>query len=116
MIEEFIKNHRKLTILISVIITGVILFLLLSSLTNNSSVVDDGLNNDGIDGLGEQSTLQYRNSLYTIAFTDEKKDTITVTAYEGYRTAAVDVMYDFGLDPTDYKFIFNYESPFKAYE
>lgn len=66
-----------------------------------------------VDGPGESLTLPYSNSLYTITETD--KSTLLIKAYSGYRNAAVNRLYEFGLDPVDYKITFNYRNPFKDY-
>lgn len=114
MIENFITNHKKLVIVLLIIISTLILYFMISVSFNTHNSTDT---ETSIDGMGERSTLPYSNYLYSIKYTEgSSKNDLTINAFEGYRNAAVDKLYEFGLNPTYYKITFNYENPFKKYE
>lgn len=116
MFENYIANHRRLVVIVLIVVTiiviGWIYFILSSQAVNNNGDTDSN-----IDGSGENVTLPYSNYLYTIKYTPNSSEKgLTITAYSGYRNAAVNKLYELGLNPTNYKITFNYENPFKKYE
>ena len=107
------NKHRALAIVLFflVVIGGVTTSIIIS--VNNSAPTGDSGNS--IDGYKESEFHGYSNMLYTIS-SASASSTITIDAYSGYNNAAVDQISNAGFDPTNYKIVFNNESPFKAYE
>jgi hypothetical protein len=122
MFVNFLKNHpyvSGLCIVTIVIILGSLVYVSSNNSSNSSGSATDTTTTDGYDGSGytgaaDESTLPYENYLYTISA--PKDNTITITAYDGFRNAAISQLYSMGVDPTNYKIVFNYESPFTPYE
>lgn len=117
--ENFINNHRKLTLFILVIVSvGLVWFVVLAAInTSNSPGSSDTSVEASQEGDNDTNQLiYYANSIYTIAQDEKDIRHISITAYAGYRTAAVNQLSKLGFDPTDYNITFDYESPFKRYE
>lgn len=119
--EDFIKrNQRPLTILLSLVFIGVFVVIFYQTFTTQTATEEVG-RPVGEDGAGEVESLPYENALYTIRYqqtSDDRldKESIVITAYNGYKTAAVEQLYEFGMNPTDYKISFESENPFNSYE
>ena len=94
-------------VILGLIITGVSLSIKTAIVNQNTAVIKNS-------SFGDNTTLPYSNPLYSISA--PVNNVITINADAGYRNAAVNELYTFGLDPTNYKIVFTYESPFKAYE
>lgn len=115
--ENYIKTHRKLSAVV-VVIAVIILIAVIFTATAPSKP-DTTASTDPNTQVGDSDVspvIQYSNSIYTIREDPIHPNNITVTAYTGYRNAAVNKLYELGSNPTDYKITFNYESPFKNYE
>ena len=127
MLSEIFIQHRKKILIVATILALSVVFAVFLAVTrsNNETPVDcSSLDSVCYDGnLGITVTLPYDSPLYTITYTKNPKDPnnlknviVTISAYSGYRNAAVEKIYDFGFNPADYDINFNYENPFKAYE
>jgi hypothetical protein len=114
MIKDFIDRHRALAIILFfVVVIGVVTTSIIINVKNNTASTGD--TGDSIDGYRESEFHGYSNMLYTISAVSANS-TITINAYSGYKNAAVNQISNAGFDPTNYKKVFNNESPFKAYE
>jgi hypothetical protein len=117
--QNFINNHKKLTLFLLVLVTGGLIWLVVVATLNTGTTLSSSNNPIEATQEGDNDTDQliyYANSIYTIA-QDEKDTThISIAAYPGYRTAAVTQLSKLGFNPTDYNITFDYESPFKRYE
>lgn len=109
MLESFINRHKIATVITLFCAVALVVIILISSLIISVTPKDTGT-----DGPGESTTLPYSNDLYTISAISD--NTITIDAPEQFRNAAIQQLYKMGVEPTDYKIKFTYESPFKAYE
>lgn len=123
MLENFIVNHRKLSLFLSIIILVGLVIFIGYSVNNTLSNTTDQDTEMGDDSGGETGlVLPYENPIYTISLNTSaiagipKDKNLAIDAPYGYRSAAAQSLYDLGVDPTDYKITFNYESPFKPYE
>lgn len=115
--ENFIKQHRKLSVtlfIVTVILVGIFTYSLFSNTNNNTAPIIDKDTQTGDSDSG--SIIQYQNLLYSITGDQNDPSKLTIVAFSGYRNAAVDKIYQLGLSPTNFKINFNYESPFKRYE
>lgn len=109
MFIDKIKEHPRtvvIAILLIALAFGLLVFMSSNQPQNTSQV--------GVDGPAESESLPFSNYLYSISKID--RGIIEISAYSGYRNAAIYQMYRMGIDPTDYRVEFNYESPFKPYE
>lgn len=112
MIEDFINKHRPLVItLFILVVVGIVAGIIIKSVHDNTSSNTTVVGVDGSEGDGFHG---YSNYLYTISA--PVHNVIQIDSYNGYRNAAVKQIYNAGFNPTNYKIIFNYESPFKPYE
>lgn len=114
--KDFINNHRKLVMAIFiaiVIVLGIVMFAINSN-TKTTTVPYN--QNTQVGDSDTSATIQYVNMLYTITQNPKDLTKITIDSFAGYRNAAVNKIYQLGLNPTDFKITFNYESPFTRYE
>lgn len=117
--EDFIKRHKAVAVASLLVAFIGLAFLVVSSFTAPKSPPEP--NPEDYSDIDE-APIPYGNSLYSIDFNENQvegvpsSNNIKITAYAGYRSAAINEMYDIGLNPTDYKITFNFESPFKKYE
>lgn len=115
--KDFIEKHRKLMVFLCII------SVLLLIATVSISIIRTGIFSGPVVNKDTQLSdndvgypIQYISPLYSLSADSEKSEELTITAYSGYRNAAVNIIYEFGLSPTDFKINFTYESPFKRYE
>lgn len=68
--------------------------------------------------MGIKAYLPYFNPLYSITYSEDSDSNIIIDidAYEGYRNAAVNKIYEFGYNPANFIINFNYNNPFEPYE
>lgn len=117
--EQFIQKHKTLALIVLIVAVGIFATIVfvnrVSIQTGDSSertaeeaeqAVDDDIS----------EAIRYITPLYTVTGNEENLDEVTIAAYPGYRNAAANIIYQLGLNPTDYKITFTYESPFKRYE
>jgi len=109
MLENFITRHKTATVIAIILVMFVVIIIAVGSIINSVLPKDTGT-----DGPGESTTLPYSNDLYTISAVSD--NTITIDAPAQFRNAAIQQLRTMGVEPTDYKIKFTYESPFKAYE
>lgn len=119
--QEYIRNHPKITALLFIIVVVCVGVAIVISINNrNTQQTIEAAGTDTI--LEATSYFPYGNSLYTVTYNGvsikgiPNNNNLYVEAYSGYRNAAVNALYDKGLNPSDYKITFNYESPFSRYE
>ena len=119
--QEYIRNHPKITALLFIIIVIFIGVVIVVAANNGDS--QPARETAGVDTTQEATSyFPYGNSLYSVTYNKTSlKDipadhNIYIEAFQGYRNAAVNALYDKGLSPADYKITFNYESPFSRYE
>jgi hypothetical protein len=115
--KDFIKKHQKLVgfvFIIIVLIFAVLVFISVTTTNPNTGPFVDKDTQSADNDAG--NPIQYVTPLYTLTADPNAPQNMSITAYSGYRNAAVNIIYQFGLNPTDYKITFTYESPFKIYE
>jgi hypothetical protein len=114
--ENYIKNHRKLSATICIVVI-LLLFGAVYALSSSHKPTTTSTDPNAQTGDADTSqTVQYSNSIYSITQDPSNPQDVSIKAYAGYRNAAVNKLHELGLNPTDYKITFNYESPFKNYE
>jgi len=118
--NDFIAQHRKLVVVIALLIVGGLIALVIYTGRPQTDTVTP--QDTGLDGGNESTPLPITSPLYTVNYAtkeDGSTDTslIEIDAPFGYRNAAVDALYDVNINPAEVRIQFNkYESPFKAYE
>jgi predicted PurR-regulated permease PerM len=114
--KDFINNHRKLVMTIFIAIV-VILGIAIYTINSNTKTVTTSFDQNTQTGDSDASaSIRYVNMLYTITQSSTDPTKVTINSFSGYRNAAVNKIYQLGLNPTDFKITFNYESPFMRYE
>jgi hypothetical protein len=115
--NNFVAQHRRLFATLFVVVVICLCGLVFAVTANTNKLTTPSVNKDTQTGDDDsQAFLTYKNSLYSITADPKDPHKLTITAFAGYRNAAVNKLYEFGLNPADYKITFNYESPFKRYE
>jgi hypothetical protein len=114
--KNFINNHRKL---VAVLFVAIVIILGITMYTIGTSTKKTTVPFNQNTQVGDSDTsasIHYVNMLYTITQNPKDLTKITIDSFAGYRNAAVNKIYQLGLNPTDFKIKFNYESPFTRYE
>jgi hypothetical protein len=117
--QNFINNHRRLALFLFVVASIALVSLIIIATINGSNTTNTSDTSVEAPQVGDNDTdqlLYYVSSIYTITQDENDNKHISITAYPGYRTSAVNELIKLGLNPTDYNITFDYESPFKRYE
>jgi len=119
---NFIQNHKVIVyISVTVLLIGFAYISISSSFNNKSATTTAGdIQISDSDQTGPFTP--FSNSLYSININPNTVNgvptgkSLIISAPTGYQSAAVQQLYTLGIDPTNYKIVFNQESPFTPYE